>query len=126
VITTPGGTISAQYFTNQTADETLGPWIDVRGRAHLVFYVTGTGTLTGGVITFEEASPLNWSSSTNPEVFGAGTGGYSSITTATVSDVTAGLQKAYHPAVGAYCFVRARISTVLAGGGSVSCGLVAY
>ena len=128
--TSPGGIISVPCFTAQTADETLGPWIDVRGKAYLCFYVTGSAaTISSGVISFEEAAPvgalLKETAQTN-DVVGLASGTYSVITTATASDVTAGAQKAYHMIPGAFCFVRARISTAIGGGGNVSVGLVAY
>ena len=126
MITTPGSTISAQCLTDAITDETLGPWIDVRGRANLVFYVTGVSTTSSGVITFEEAAPKNLSDAITPVVFGAGVGSYTAIDTMNASDVSGGVQKAKHLTVGAYCFVRARISTAIGGGGSVSVGLVAY
>lgn len=125
MIATPGATIAVQCFTDQIDDETLGPWIDVRGRMYLTFYVTGKGTLDSGVISFEEAAPKNLSEQP-PVVFGADTGNYTSITTVNAVDVTGGKQKAIHITVAHYCFVRARISTVIAGaGGSVSVGLIA-
>lgn len=127
--TNPGAPQSVQCLTNVTADETLGPWIDVRGDAHLVFYVTGSAdTISSGVISFEEAAPAARlsSQSTTSDVVGEATGSYSVIETATAADVTGGAQKAYHITPGAYCFVRARISTAIGGGGNVSVGLVAY
>jgi hypothetical protein len=125
MISTPGATISAQCFTDKVDDETLGPWIDVRGCANVVFYITGSGVTSSGVITFEEAAPKDLSAQA-PVVFGATTAAYSSITTNNASDVDGGKQKAVHITVAAYCFVRARISTVIGGGGSISVGLVAY
>lgn len=126
MISTPGATISTQCFTEQTADETLGPWIDVRGRSYLVFYQTSTGTTSGGVITFEEAAPRNFNSSEAPVVVGLAEGSYQSITTSNASDSSADKQKAIHITVAGYCFVRARISTAITGGGSISIGLVAH
>lgn len=127
MIATPGGTVSQQCLTNAIDDETLGPWIDVRGRANLVFYQSSAGTTSGGVITFEEAAPKNFTTDpTTTGVFGAATGDYTSLTTSNASDTSSNKQKAIHITVGAYCFVRARISTAISGGGSVSVGLVAY
>lgn len=123
--TCPGANLSVQCFTDQSADETLGPWIDVRGKAYLVFYCTSTGTTSGGVVSFEEAAPANFTTN-SPPVFGAATGSYSSITTKNASDFSGGAQVAVHVSVAAYCFVRARISTAISGGGTVSVGLVAY
>lgn len=126
--TSPGGPLSVQLLTDVTADETLSKWVDVRGYAHIVFYITGSpDTISSGVITIEEAAPKNLSEpGAGAVVFGAGTGGYASITTRNAADVTAGLQTAAHITVAAYCLVRARISTAIGGGGSISVGMVAY
>lgn len=124
--TSIGGPKSVQLLTDAITDETLSQWIDVRGYPYIVFYITGSSdTISSGVITFEEAAPKYFNSD-NPPVFGAGTGGYASITTRNAADVTAGLQTAAHITQAAYCFVRARISTAIGGGGSVSVGLVAF
>lgn len=119
------GPISQQLLTNVSDDETLSPWIDVRGASNLVFYVTSTGTTSGGVISFEEASPSNFATAANPPMFGAATDGYSLITTQNASTTSGGKQVAIHLTPAAYAFVRARISTAISGGGSVSVGLVA-
>lgn len=123
---TPGQTITAQCLLNAVDDETLGPWIDVRGCANLVFYQSSKGTTSGGAITLEEASPSDVTPE-NPVVFGASTGDYSVIGSAlNASDTSAGKQKATHITGGAYCFVRARVSTAISGGGTVSMVLHAY
>lgn len=123
-----GSPLCVQCLTAQSADETLGPWIDVRGKTSLTFYCTSTGTTSSGVVSFEEAAPSATFSnqSTVTDVFGASTGNYSVITTVNASTFTGGAQVAVHPARAAYCFVRARISTAIGGGGTVSVGLVAY
>lgn len=123
--TSPGGPIATPCFTDQSADETLGPWIDVRGCAYVTFYLTGSGTISSGVVTIEEAAPKN--PTTNPNVVGEATGGYSAITTYNASGVSGGAQVAIHLTPAAYCFVRARISTVLGGSSPlVSATCVAY
>lgn len=127
--TSPGGPLSVQCFYRQSADETLGPWIDVRGKAFVAFYCTSNGTTSSGVVTFEEAAPEDFSKTDGlnpPPVFGGTTDAYSSITTKNASDFSAGKQVAVHITNAAYCFVRARISTAIGGGGTVSVGLVAY
>lgn len=126
--TSPGSPLSVQLLTAVSDDESLSPWMDVRGYPSLVFYCTSTGTTSSGVISFEEAAP---SASLGPlshvtDVFGATTGNYSVITTANASSFTGGAQLAVHPARAAYCFVRARVSTAIGGGGTISVGLVAY
>lgn len=123
--TSPGGPLSVQCFTQQSTDETLGPWVDVRGKAYVTFYVTGHGTTSSGVVSIEEASPLNLSAPDAP-VVGLATGNYSSVTTKNASDVSGDKQSAVHLTVQGYCFVRARISTEIGGGGTVSVGMVAY
>jgi hypothetical protein len=125
MIATPGGTLNEQSFTSKTADETLGPWHDVRGRANVVFYITGSGVTSSGVVTFEEAAPKDVSVVPN-RVAGCDTGKYTSITTVNASDVDGDKQKAVHLTPQAYCYVRARISTVVGGGGDLSVCCIAY
>lgn len=125
--TSSGGPLTAQCLTDASTDETLGKWIDVRGYAHLVFYCTstGTGVTSSGVISLEEAGPID--ASVNPNLpFPGDTGKFSVITTKNASDFTGLAQVAVHPTVSAYCFVRARVSTAIGGGGTVSVSLVAY
>ncbi len=94
-------------------DETLGVPVDCHGWPYLVAYIKGTGTTSSGVITFEEA---DWDPQTDP-IF---PGTWAPITTVNASDVTGGLQKSLHFPEGAYAFIRARVSTVIGGGGSVT------
>ena len=103
-------------------DETTSKWVDVRGRTHLVFYISGEGTTSSGVITLEESLAVGDPLSPNePLQYYPGTA--SAITTVNASSLSG--QSAVHPAVGAYGFVRARVSTAIGGGGSISVGLVA-
>lgn len=124
--TSPGGTIRQQQFTAVSADETYGQWVDVSGCAYVVFYLTGAGTLSSGVITFEEAAPVDISVFPVVPSISQDVSACSSITTTNASTVSAGLQVAVHMPAAAYCYVRARISTAIGGGGTISCGLVAY
>jgi hypothetical protein len=94
-----------------TADETLGTPLNARGMEYISAYVEGTGTISGGVITIEEAS---YEASTTY----AGT--WSELETVDASMVTGGAQLAVHLQPGAYGFIRARVSTAITGGGSVS------
>jgi hypothetical protein len=105
-----------ELLTAAIADETTSAWVDVRGRTHIVLYVSGLGTISSGVLTFEESLP------TAQNVWPATA---SSISTTNAADVSAGASKAVHLTVGAYAFVRVRITTVIGGGGSVTVGLVA-
>ena len=123
-VTSGGAPKLVVCLSNQTADETLGPWIDVQGYTNHTFYVTGVGTVSSGVVSFEEASPII--DAMNAPVVGEATGGYSVIQTCTAADVTGGAQKAYHsPPNATYHSIRARISTAIGGGGNVSVTLVA-
>ena len=116
---TPYGPKIVICFTNQSADETLGPWIPVRGANNVSFYMSGVGTTSSGVVSIETTTQV--SSDPNAPVFGVTTGGYPTIATMNASAVTGGLQTfvALPPNV-AYGFVRARISTAIGGGGTVS------
>jgi hypothetical protein len=106
--------IRVPLLANQTVDETVSDWVDVRGYKWLTVYVIGTGTTTSGVITIEEAD-------IDPRVFAAGATSTASVCdTVNASTVDGGLQSAIHMDVGAYAYVRTRISTAIGGGGSVS------
>ena len=124
--TSQGGTIRVQQFTAVSADETYGPWVDVSGCAYVTFYITGVGTTSSGVITFETCAPTDLSVTPVIPPSPQDVSGYAPITTYNASNVTGGLQGAVAIPAAAYCFVRARISTVIGGGGTISCGLVAY
>jgi len=120
----PGGPIVVQCFYEQSADETYGPWINVVGAASVTFYLTSTGTTSSGVISIEEGAPKKI---TDPlQVPSEAVGSYSAITTVNASTFTGDAQVALHlTSVATYLFVRARISTVIGGGGSVSASCVA-
>lgn len=73
----------------------------------------GTGTTSGGVITIEECY-------FDPAVTPSGyTGTWSAITTVNASDITGGKQVVVHVAASIWA-VRARISSDITGGGSIS------
>lgn len=110
------GYLEANLLTAAIDDETTSPWVDVRGRTHLVFYLSGLGTTSSGVITLEEGFP------TMENVWPATP---VSITTVNASGVSGGVQLATHATVAAYGFVRARVSTAIGGGGSVTARLIA-
>ncbi len=109
------GYLQADLLNAATADETTSPWVDVRGRTAVVFYVEGLGTTSGGVVTLEESLPA-------PSGTWAATA--ASIGTVNATAVSGGVQIATHVS-GAYAFVRARVSTAITGGGSVSARVVA-
>lgn len=126
--TSAGAPKQVQQFYRQSADETLGPWVDVRGYDSVTFYLTSNGTTSGGVISFEESAPEDVSKVPGlspPPTFGAATGSYSVMTTQAASALSGGAQLAIHIAPFAYCLVRARISTAISGGGTISCSVFA-
>lgn len=112
------GSLRVPLLSAQTADETASQPVDCSGFPNVSVYVTGTDTTSSGVITIEEAD-------FDPSVLASApyTGTWSSITTVNASDVDGGKQKAIHLPVGAYGWVRTRISTVIGGGGSISTSL---
>lgn len=112
------GYLREALLTNQTVDETTSPPMKVLGYPYVTFYVTGTGTTSSGVITLE-------TSDFNPSNASAYTGTWSPITTVNASDVTGGAQKMVSVTTAAYSQVRARISTAIGGGGSISVVAVA-
>ena len=110
------GHATVNLIAAKSADETCSQWIDVRGRTHLTFYVIGNGTTSSGVITLDESVFVG------DQPYG---GTPSAITTVNASTVTGDNQSAIHVAVGSYGWVRARISTAIGGGGTISVVLVA-
>lgn len=110
------GYLQTELLTAAIDDETSSPWVDVRGRTALAFYLSGLGTTSSGVITLEE---------TSPNVGNVWPATPVAITTINASDLSAGVQKVHRPTVGAYAFVRARVSTVIGGGGSVDVRILA-
>lgn len=91
--------------------------VDVQGRDEIVFYLTSTGSTSGGTILLEEADY-------DPNVGVVYSGTWSQIASVAASSFTGGAQTAYHISPNAYQFVRARVSANITGGGSVSVTLV--
>jgi hypothetical protein len=88
--------------------------VDASPFSELTFYLTSVGTTSGGTVSLEEA---DW----NPSGGTPYTGTWSVITTVNASTFTGGTQIAYHVAApGAFGFIRARISSAITGGGTVS------
>jgi len=80
----------------------------------LTFYLSSVGTTSGGVVSIEEA---DW----NPSGGSPYTGTWSVITTVNASSFTGGVQLAYHvSSPTAFAFVRARVSSTITGGGTIS------
>lgn len=112
---------SAVARTTSLSAVTTGTGVSANlgGRQGAVVYLTSAGTTSGGVVTIEEA---DW----DPVSASAYAGTWSSITTVNASAFTGGVQSAYHLPGFAYANVRARISSTITGGGTVSAVIVAY
>lgn len=95
-----------------TATTGNGTAVDVSKAYAVTIYCDGTGTVSGGVITIEESRDTAY----------AGT--WSSVTTITASTLSGGADVAIHLS-GIYVAVRARISSNITGGGTVTCELLA-
>lgn len=83
------------------------------GRESAAFYFKSTGTTSGGTLKIEEAD------------YDPADGVYSGTWSQVGSDVSAssftgGAQSAVHLTVGAFAFLRVRVSADITGGGSVS------
>lgn len=119
-MSSPGkGPIDLIVISAASADETQGQPIQVTGRDHVTFYVQGSAdTISSGVLTLEEAAY-------DPSKENAYGGTWSSITTMNAADVTGGAQKAIHLTVASYGWIRARITTAVGGGGTLTVRMVA-
>jgi hypothetical protein len=109
------GSLRVPLLSAQSADETTSEGVDCSGFPNVAIYVIGAGTTSSGVITIEEADYNPATAASAPY-----TGTWSAVTTVNASDVTGGAQVAVHLGVGAYGYVRTRISTVIGGGGTIS------
>lgn len=114
--TSPGLPLRVKQITEQSADETIGLPVNCAGYPHVTIYIKGHGTTSSGVITIETA---------DYDEGGDYSGTWSSIATVNASDVTGDVQKHTLLTVGAWAYVRTRISTVIGGGGTISTVLVA-
>lgn len=122
----PGGPIVAEALpAGSSADETLGPWINVLGCTNVSFYPVSVGTTSSGVITYEECGPRDVTTLPLAPI-GLDTGKYSAITTQNASAFTGTAQQAVHITNASFLFVRARISTAIGGGGTIGIVCVAY
>lgn len=77
-------------------------------------YLTGTGTITSGVITVFEAAQTSYG------------GTWSTVTTQDADAVSAGAVLAIHLQTGAYRALRVDITTLIGGGGSLQVDLAAW
>lgn len=104
-------------LSGATATTSSSQPVNCAGLTAIVAYCIGTGTLSAGVITIEEADYLV------PDEGGTDlgyAGTWSAITTVNATSITAGVQSAIHFPLGAYRYVRARVSTTVTGGGTVA------
>ena len=103
----------------QTVDEQTAIAYDCIGLSNIVLYLFGHGVTSSGAITYEEATQ-------DPSTTTPGYDGTWSIIGSAVNASTVDGNKcaATHLAVGGYGLVRARITTVIGGGGSISVVLV--
>lgn len=110
-----------ELLTNELADETVFSAVNCQGYTYVSLYITGTGTTSSGVITIETADY-------NPSTQGQANpyaGTWSAITTVNAVDVTGGAQKLVALTPAAYSYIRARITTVIGGTGTISVVLIA-
>jgi hypothetical protein len=98
--------VSQRKVSLAAATTGTGASVDVGNGNYVTFYVTGTGTITGGTIILEESDLKSY----------AGT--WSQLQSVTASSLSGGVVQAFHFA-GAIAWVRARISSNITGGGTV-------
>jgi hypothetical protein len=91
------------------------PPIDCSQYPNLALWCTGTGTISGGTVLIEEA---DYNPTTNLPAVST----WSLVPGGMISavDVTGGATQAYSFPVGAYAYVRARISATITGGGTIT------
>ena len=105
--------LTAVTSTQASAD------VDMRDYRNLTIWQTGTGTITSGVLTVEEAHY-------DPRTSVPYTGTWAAITTLDSTSVTGGQTQPYHaPSDRSYSFVRVRLTTAVGGGGALSVALTA-
>lgn len=100
-----GGTVTGVTSGTSAAINRLGA-------EELSLYVRGAGTISGGTLLIEEADYGD------DEAPYAGT--WSQVASIACSDVTGGAQKGVHLSLGAYGYLRARISSAVTGGGTIA------
>lgn len=86
--------------------------LDVSNYTYVTFFLQSNGTTSGGTVSLEEAD--------YDPTSGTYSGTWSVITAINASTFTGGAQTAYHIQASAMAVVRARISSNITGGGTVS------
>lgn len=100
-----------------SADETTSIPVDASAYRYHTVYLTSAGTTSGGNITIEEA---DWDILSGVPYGGT----WSLIGTATAANTfTGGATLAVRLPVGAYAWLRVRVSDAIAGGGTISAAL---
>ncbi len=87
--------------------------------ARLTIIAQGSGTISGGAITFEEAYYPNIPETGLDSPGAPYTGTWSSLQTVTGTTLTTGAQLIFH-LTGSHWAVRPRVTTVISGGGSIT------
>lgn len=107
--------MARQGFINENAGVLLdavttgtGRALDARGCQLLTAYSTGNGTTSGGTVLIETAPVEGY------------TGTWSTAATLTASDVSGNKTKGTALPIGAYNYVRARVSSNITGGGTIT------
>ena len=109
------GPFRATLIAAGTTGTTTSQPVDCSGTPYVVVYYTSAGTTSGGTIILEEA---DFSGEPNdPQPY---PGTWSQIESRAASSFTGGVTIAVHLTVGAYGFIRARISSAITGGGSIT------
>lgn len=112
----PGvGTTRFSSMTGVTTDEVRGGIFDATMFTYVTAYVTGTGTITGGTVSFEEAD--------YPEKDFPYTGVWGDLGSGydvTASGLSGGGQAVVHFPMAKFQFVRPFIEAAITGGGSVA------
>ena len=95
---------------DQTDDETTSDEVDISNAKHLGFIVVSAAGVSGGVVELESSPTTGY------------TGTWKQIGTLTTNAATTVFADSYAPTDGGFPsrYVRARISTVISGGGSPS------
>lgn len=87
--------------------------VHVRAHELLAFYLTSIGTTSGGIVILEEA---DWANDSEKPYEGT----WSQIASITAASFTGTATVAYHYGPNCYGCVRARISSAITGGGTIT------
>lgn len=103
-------------MTNIIDDETRGVPFNAAAYPYLTAWVSGTGTINAGKISFEEA---DWNPQTETP-YGGTWSVMANTYDVTASSLSGGKMLSVRFPVGRYSFIRPFIETAIGGGGSVS------